>query len=294
MCSRCRAEYDDPANRRFHAQPNACPECGPSASLVGLDGAAVPTGLDTDAVGAAALALGDGLIVAVKGIGGYHLACRADDDVTVSALRRRKHREDRPFALMAASLDAASALVRLDPEERALLSSPARPIVLARRLEGAAVAPAVAPGVPELGVMLPYSPLHHLLLADFAEMTSGPAPALVMTSGNVSDEPIAYRDPDALARLGGIADLVLVHDRPIQTRTDDSVLRVVDAPEGPRRVIRIRPSARSWPAAPSSRTLSASPEAGAPGWGITSATSRTTRRSSPLWRGWRTSSGCSR
>ena len=237
MCSRCRAEYDDPANRRFHAQPNACPECGPSASLVGLDGAAVPTGLDTDAVGAAALALGDGLIVAVKGIGGYHLACRADDDVTVSALRRRKHREDRPFALMAASLDAASALVRLDPEERALLSSPARPIVLARRLEGAAVAPAVAPGVPELGVMLPYSPLHHLLLADFAEMTSGPAPALVMTSGNVSDEPIAYRDPDALARLGGIADLVLVHDRPIQTRTDDSVLRVVDAPEGPRRVI---------------------------------------------------------
>ena len=237
MCSLCKAEYDDPANRRFHAQPNACPECGPSVSLVGPDGAAMPVGRDADPVRAAAVGLRGGLILAVKGIGGYHLACRADDDVAVSALRRRKHREDRPFALMVASLDAAGALVHLGPDERALLSSPARPIVLARRREDAAVAPAVAPGVPELGVMLPYSPLHHLLLADFAAVASHPAPALVMTSGNISDEPIAYRDPDALARLGGIADLVLVHDRPIQTRTDDSVLRVVDAPDGPRRVI---------------------------------------------------------
>ena len=237
MCSRCKAEYDDPADRRFHAQPNACPECGPSASLVGPDGAAVPAGPDSDAVRTAALALRDGRIVAVKGIGGYHLACRADDEAAVSALRRRKHREDRPFALMVASLAAAGALVHLGAEERALLSSPARPIVLAGRREGAAVAPAVAPGVPELGLMLPYSPLHHLLLADLAEATPAPAPALVMTSGNVSDEPIAYRDPEALARLGGIADMVLVHDRPIQTRTDDSVLRVVSAPEGPRRVI---------------------------------------------------------
>jgi hydrogenase maturation protein HypF len=237
MCSRCRAEYDDPANRRFHAQPNACPECGPSVSLVGPDGAAMPIDPDTDPVRAAAVGLRGGLIVAVKGIGGYHLACRADDDAAVSALRRRKHREDRPFALMVAALDAAGALVELGPDARALLSSPARPIVIARRREDAAVAPAVAPGVPELGVMLPYSPLHHLLLADFAAVTSDPTPALVMTSGNVSDEPIAYRDPEALARLGGIADLVLVHDRPIQTRTDDSVLRVVDAPDGPRRII---------------------------------------------------------
>jgi hydrogenase maturation protein HypF len=237
MCTQCRAEYDDPANRRFHAQPNACPECGPSVSLVGPDGSAMPIGPEADAIRAAAAALQSGRIVAVKGIGGYHLACRADDDVAVSALRRRKHREDRPFALMAASLDAASALVHVGPDERALLTSPARPIVLARRLEGAPVARAVAPGMPELGVMLPYSPLHHLLLADLALAMSASAPALVMTSGNVSDEPIAYHDPDALARLGGIADLVLVHDRPIQTRTDDSVLRVVDAPDGPRRFV---------------------------------------------------------
>jgi hydrogenase maturation protein HypF len=237
MCTRCRAEYDDPANRRFHAQPNACPDCGPSVSLLGPDGSTMPIGPEADAIRAAATALRGGLIVAVKGIGGYHLACRADDDASVSALRRRKHREDRPFALMAASLDAASTLIDVGPDERALLTSPARPIVLARRLDGAAVAPAVAPGAPELGVMLPYSPLHHLLLADLALSMTAPAPAVVMTSGNVSDEPIAYRDPDALARLGGIADLVLVHDRPIQTRTDDSVVRVVDAPDGPRRVV---------------------------------------------------------
>ena len=213
MCPACAAEYQDPLDRRFHAQPNACPECGPRARLVGSDA--------EDAVAAAALALRDGAILAVKGVGGYHLACRADDEAAVAALRARKHREDKPFALMAPTVVAARALVALGPVEEDLLVSGARPIVLARRRPDAPVAAAVAPGAPELGVMLPYSPLHHLLLADVG------AP-LVLTSGNVSDEPIAYTDDDALERLAPIADGFLVHDRPIQTRTDDSVVRVVD------------------------------------------------------------------
>jgi hydrogenase maturation protein HypF len=169
-------------------------------------------------VAAAAALLRGGAIVAVKGIGGYHLACRADDEDAVAKLRARKHREDRPFALMAADAAAAAELVELGEAEAKLLGSPARPIVLALRRAGAAVAAAVAPGLRELGVMLPYTPLHHLLLAD-----SGCT--LVLTSGNVSDEPIAYRDDDALERLAGIADALLVHDRPIHTRTDDSVVR---------------------------------------------------------------------
>ena len=202
MCPACRAEYEDPADRRFHAQPNACPACGPSLAL-----------LDT-----AVAALRNGQIVAVKGIGGYHLACRADDERAVSALRTRKYREDKPFALMAPSLTVAESLVTLDEEGRELITSPARPIVLAPRRPGGAVSESVAPGAPELGVMLPYSPLHHLLLADVSA-------TLVLTSGNVSDEPIAYRDEDALERLKDIADVFLIHDRPIETRTDDSVVR---------------------------------------------------------------------
>jgi len=213
MCPACAAEYENPLDRRFHAQPNACPECGPRARLVGSDA--------EDAVAAAASALRDGAILAVKGVGGYHLACRADDEAAVAALRARKHREDKPFALMAPTVLAARALVALGPAEEDLLVSGARPIVLAPRRPDAPVAAAVAPGAPELGVMLPYSPLHHLLLADVG------AP-LVLTSGNVSDEPIAYTDDDALERLAPIADGFLVHDRPIQTRTDDSVVRVVD------------------------------------------------------------------
>lgn len=229
MCARCQAEYEDPANRRFHAQPNACPECGPAASL--LDSHGVPVGeTGVDAVRAAADALRDGEIVAVKGIGGYHLACRADHEPAVWRLRARKHREDRPFAVMAGALADAHELVELTAAERALLCSPQRPIVLAARLAGAAVAPSVAPGMPELGMMLPYSPLHHLLLADVG------CP-LVMTSGNVADEPIAYRDDDALGRLEGIAELLLVHDRPIETRTDDSVARVVTAAGAPRAIL---------------------------------------------------------
>jgi hydrogenase maturation protein HypF len=162
--------------------------------------------------------LARGSILAIKGIGGYHLACRADDARSVVALRSRKHREDKPFALMAPNLAEARRLVELSEAEAALLEAPARPIVIARRRADAGVAAAVAPRSRDLGVMLPYTPLHHLLLAD-AGVT------LVMTSGNVSEEPIAYRDEDALERLDGIADAFLLHDRPIHTRVDDSVLR---------------------------------------------------------------------
>jgi len=234
MCELCSAEYEDPANRRFHAQPNACPVCGPSALLLSPDGlSALPAA--GDELRAAARALRDGQILAVKGIGGFHLACRADDEATVALLRARKHREDKPFGLMVAGLRAAESLVRLGPTERELLSAPERPLVLAPRRPDARIAASVAPGVAELGLMLPYSPLHHLLLADLG--AEGVAPVLVMTSGNVSDEPIAYRDGDALARLGSIADLLLVHDRPIQTRTDDSVVRVLSTPGATRTML---------------------------------------------------------
>ncbi len=217
MCTLCSAEYDDPGDRRFHAQPNACPACGPRAWLAGRDGAPLAAAAG-DPVEAATRMLGDGAILAVKGIGGFHLACLAGDERAVRRLRQAKHREDRPFALMAPSLEAAASLVELTPAEQALLTGRQRPIVIARRRAQAAVAASVAPGSPDLGVMLPYSPLHHLLLAGTGE-------ALVMTSGNVSDEPIAYEDLDALARLAGIADAFLLHDRPIHVRTDDSVLR---------------------------------------------------------------------
>ncbi len=229
MCARCQAEYEDPADRRFHAQPNACPECGPSVTLLDGAGQAAPIrgARDPDPVYAAALALRAGQILAVKGVGGFHLACCADDERAVATLRSRKHREDKPFALMAPSLPVAGTLVLLGARERDLLSGPQRPIVLAPALVDAPVAESVAPGARELGVMLPYSPLHHLLLADAGT-------TLVMTSGNMSDEPIAFGDEDAVRRLAGLADLLLVHDRPIQTRTDDSVMRVIAAPEGPR------------------------------------------------------------
>jgi len=210
MCARCGDEYEDPADRRFHAQPNACPECGPTVRLGDAVG--------EDALRAAAGALRDGQIVAVKGVGGYHLACRADDERAVATLRARKHREEKPFALMAPDLEAARELIELGPAEEALLLGRERPIVLGPRRSGARVARAVAPGSSDLGVMLPYSPLHHLLLCDAGAV-------LVMTSGNVSDEPIAHRDDDARDRLGSIADHFLTHDRPIHTRTDDSVVR---------------------------------------------------------------------
>jgi hydrogenase maturation protein HypF len=245
MCAACRAEYEDPLDRRFHAQPNACPACGPRARLLERDGspaalepragagdARAPAlaasgagwgdaaGRAADAVRAAADDLLAGRVLAIKGLGGYHLACRADDERAVSALRSRKHREDRPFALLVADVEAARALVALSDDEATLLCSRERPIVLSARRAGSAVAPSVAPRAPELGLMLPYTPLHQLLASDAGV-------PLVLTSGNVSDEPIAFDDDDALARLGEIADRFLVHDRPIATRTDDSVARVV-------------------------------------------------------------------
>ena len=219
MCDRCQAEYDDPADRRFHAQPNACPVCGPAVQLLDSDARALRV---RDPLAALADSWGRGLVVAVKGLGGFHLACRADQEDAVAALRSRKHREDKPFALMAPDLESAHSLVELTAHEEALLTGRERPIVIARRRPDAHVAGAVAPGSPDLGVMLPYTPLHHLLLADAGT-------TLVMTSGNVSDEPIAYGDDDALRRLGGIADLYLMHDRPIETRTDDSVIRSLGA-----------------------------------------------------------------
>ena len=206
MCGPCAAEYRDPADRRFHAQPVCCPACGPSLTLRPHAG---------DPLDAARTVLADGAVLAVKGLGGYHLAARAADRGAVAALRSRKHREDKPFAVMVPDLEAARDLCDLTPAEEALLTGPRRPIVPARRRPDAALADAVAPGNRSVGLMLPYTPLHHLLVTE----------PVVLTSGNVSDEPIAYRDEDALERLAGIADAFLVHDRPIHTRTDDSVMR---------------------------------------------------------------------
>jgi hydrogenase maturation protein HypF len=222
MCASCQAEYDDPGDRRFHAQPNACPECGPALMLLDSGGREIET---PDPLGAVATALASGLIVAVKGVGGYHLACHADDEAAVAKLRGRKRREEKPFALMAPTVAAARRLVELTPAEEALLTGRERPIVIARRRRGAPAAASVAPHSADLGVMLPYSPLHHLLVEDAGT-------TLVMTSGNVSDEPIAYEDGEAVRRLGAIADLFLVHNRPIHTRTDDSVVRSVGGAGG--------------------------------------------------------------
>jgi hydrogenase maturation protein HypF len=213
MCERCAAEYHDPGDRRFHAQPTCCPACGPRLALLN-------SGDDdsTDPLQAAAELLRRGRVLAVKGLGGYHLAADAGCEQAVAALRARKHREDKPFAVMAADLAAAAELAEIGETAARLLTSPARPIVLLPRRPGAAVAPAVAPGNRQLGIMLPYTPLHHLLLAAMAR-------PIVLTSGNVSDEPIAYRDDEARETLKGIADAFLIHDRAIHVRTDDSVAR---------------------------------------------------------------------
>jgi hydrogenase maturation protein HypF len=214
MCALCAREYHDPADRRFHAQPTCCPDCGPRLRLTSDTGAGRPV----NPIEAAAEVLAAGGVLAVKGLGGYHLAADARSEQATAALRARKHREDKPFAVMTAGLDEARRVCAVDDIAAGLLTSRRRPIVLLPRQAEAQIAAAVAPGNRHLGVLLPYTPLHHLLLAK----AGGP---IVLTSGNVSDEPIAYQDDDALERLGDIADAFLTHDRPIHIRADDSVVR---------------------------------------------------------------------
>ncbi|MGH3327834.1 MAG: carbamoyltransferase HypF [Streptomycetales bacterium] len=222
MCGDCAREYHDPADRRFHAQPVCCPACGPSLQLIDARGKPV----EGDPLDTAAALLRDGKIVAIKGLGGYHLAADATSEPAAGTLRSRKHREDKPFAVMVADVETARRLCTVDEAEERALTSPRRPIVLLRRHPDTPVAGPVAPGNRFLGVMLPYTPLHHLLAREL------PGP-FVLTSGNASDEPIAYHDEDAMRRLAGITDAYLTHDRPIHIRTDDSVTRLFRGRELP-------------------------------------------------------------
>ncbi|WP_437179720.1 carbamoyltransferase HypF [Pelotalea chapellei] len=215
MCGTCRNEYHDPNHRRFHAQPNACPVCGPVLTLLdGYGKKLAGTPLDT-----AISLLKEGRILAVKGLGGYHLAVDAANDEAVRELRRRKKRDEKPFAVMSPDLAAVAGYAVFDEMEKKLLSGVERPIVLLSKREGNRISPLVAPNNGYFGVMLPYTPLHHLLLRDNFN-------ALVMTSGNLSNEPISYTDGEALERLGELADFFLIHNREIHTRTDDSIIRV--------------------------------------------------------------------
>jgi len=224
MCAACRAEYEDPADRRFHAEPNACPACGPHLRYLTPDGSVRAE--RADALEQAVADLLAGRILGVKGLGGWHLAVDATDTAAVAELRRRKARDDKPFAVMVPDLAAAARLCRLSAAAEEALASPRRPIVLAPRATGSPVAAGVAPGLPELGLLLPYTPLHDLLLCRVGR-------PLVMTSGNRSDEPIAHEDADAVDRLGPMVDALLGHDRPIHIRCDDSVVRSL--PRGPGR-----------------------------------------------------------
>ncbi len=222
MCETCRLEYEDPGNRRFHAQPNACPACGPHLQLWGTYGTVISS--SHDALLGAAEAVRRGQLVAVKGLGGFQLIADAGNEEAVRRLRARKHREEKPLAIMAPSLDSVKILCEVSPLEERLLVSPESPIALLRRraagADAAGVAPNVAPGNPDLGVMLPYTPLHHVFMRELGI-------PVVATSGNLSDEPICTDERDALIRLRGIADLFLVHDRPIARHVDDSVARVL-------------------------------------------------------------------
>jgi hydrogenase maturation protein HypF len=245
MCSHCQAEYNDPRDRRFHAQPNACPVCGPHLELWDCQGTVLPAQVaqpegsapllpddrrspeaSRGAISAAADAIRQGQIVAVKGLGGFHLMVAAHNDEAVRRLRELKHREEKPFALMFPSLPPIKAACEVSPLEERLLRSPEAPIVLLRRKNSALRTPhsalpaALAPGNPNLGVMLPYTPLHHLLMSALGF-------PVVATSGNLSDEPICTDEHEALQRLGGIADLFLVHNRPIVRHMDDSIVRVM-------------------------------------------------------------------
>ncbi|MFP5235890.1 MAG: carbamoyltransferase HypF [Acidobacteriota bacterium] len=219
MCPACQAEYDDPLNRRFHAQPNACWDCGPRVWLCNAGGEEIPADEPIQSTIERLLA---GEIVAIKGIGGFHLAVDATNEAAVARLRERKHRYGKPLAIMVRDMAAARSLCELTAEDEALLQTPARPIVLARARNGNAIAPSVAPGIPWLGVYLPYAPLQHLLFADERVR------ALVMTSANLSEEPIAIDNEEARTRLGAFADIFLMHNREILQRCDDSVAAVVD------------------------------------------------------------------
>jgi hydrogenase maturation protein HypF len=212
LCDACAREYADPDDRRFHAQPIACPACGPRLALE-------PAGVG-DALADAAALVRAGAIVGVKGLGGYHLACDATSAAAVATLRLRKRRDQKPFAVMVADLAAARRLAILTAEDEALLAGPERPITLVARRPEAALAVEVSPDTPLVGLFLPYTPLHHLLLAAVGR-------PLVMTSGNVTDEPIVQHDDDARARLAPLCEALLLHDRPIATRCDDSVARVI-------------------------------------------------------------------
>ncbi len=230
LCAQCQAEYDDPGDRRFHAQPTACPDCGPRLSFRGRDEAGVSAHGD-DALAAAVRVIRSGGIVAVKGVGGYHLACDAYQPAAVAELRRRKQRGDKPFAVMVADLDAAAELAVVDDDVAAALASREAPIVLlpsqpAGDAEAALLA-AVAPGASTIGLLLPYSPLHHLLLAPHPLLDDEPLRAVVLTSGNVSDEPLCIDEAEADERLADLVDAFLHHDRPIHVSCDDSVVRRV-------------------------------------------------------------------
>ncbi len=241
MCPDCAREYHNPLERRFHAQPVACPACGPRVRLEirdwRLESKSLISDLQSlDAITAAQGLLCEGKIVAVKGLGGFHLACDATNEAAVAELRRRKGRVDKPFALMMADIAAVEHYCHVSPEERALLESRERPIVLLWRREGVpnSIAPSVAPHQRTAGVMLPYTPLHYLLFAEGGGVSvTRPCIALVMTSGNYCEEPIVTRNDDALARLASLADAFLLHDRAIHTRTDDSIVRVFEGRELP-------------------------------------------------------------
>ncbi|HEX7973707.1 MAG TPA: carbamoyltransferase HypF, partial [Anaerolineales bacterium] len=243
LCPECAAEYANPLDRRFHAQPVACPTCGPHVWLeFSQAGSAEAHGVAAshdEALLAAQHLLAQGKLVAVKGLGGFHLACDASNREAVAELRRRKLRVDKPFALMMPDLATVQAHCFVSAAERELLQSPQRPIVLLRRRPGSNIAPEVAPLQDTLGVMLPYTPLHYLLFAppasasDLTASRFQPAAALVMTSGNLSEEPIAVDNDEARQRLASLADAFLMHNRPIRTRCDDSVLRVVALPAQP-------------------------------------------------------------